>query len=334
LGIEAEDKMNESESDLGLYKLDATLDGEIIFSMKLDRLNFLTNRFVNAHIDYKQWRETNTAIQKTFILPGDKNTIYNSSENSGKIHFTDTLTHRIRIVATDASGNISVLNFKVRFSGKEKILIAPAASILFKYNSANNFIKDSVKLNLPEGVLYNDFNFQYHESKGDSKFKSAIYSLHNPFEPLHSAVELSILPFAISAELKNKAVIVYRNENGKISSKLSQWNGDWLTAKVRDFGDYSVMLDTIKPSIVPSGIKQYQLITRDDLRFTVTDNLTGIASYKAMLDGKWILMEYDAKNNRMIVDLEETITGGDHTVVIKASDQVNNETTFSFQFKK
>ncbi len=334
-GLEAEDKMNESESDLGLYKVEAALDGEIVFSMKLDRLNFLNNRYVNAHIDYKQWKETNTAIQKTFILPGDKNTIYASSENKGIINFKDTLTHRIRISASDASGNISVLNFKIKYSGKEKKEPAPQkTAVKFSYNQINSFANDSVKLSIPVGVLYEDFYFHYNKTMSVAKFLSPIHSLHNPYTPLHSAADLAILPYPIKSNLKSKAVIVFRNENGKISSKTSQWDGNWITAKIRDMGDYSVMVDTVAPSIIPYGIKQNQLITRDDLRFTVSDNLTGVTNYKATLDGKWILMAYDAKNDRMIVELDEAISTGEHSLKITVSDQVNNENTFTYKFKK
>ncbi|MCY7410267.1 MAG: M23 family metallopeptidase [Chitinophagales bacterium] len=334
-GLEAEDKMNESESDLGLYKVEATLDGEIVFSMKLDRLNFLNNRYVNAHIDYKQWKETNTAIQKTFILPGDKNTIYASSENKGIINFKDTLTHRIRISASDASGNVSVLNFKIKYSGKEKKEPAPQKTeVKFSYNHINSFANDSVKLSIPMGVLYEDFYFHYNKTMSAAKFLSPIHSLQNSYTPLHSAADLAILPYPIKSNLKSKAAIVFRNENGKISSKTSQWDGNWITAKIRDLGDYSVMVDTMAPSIIPYGIKQNQLITRDDLRFTVSDNLTGVTNYKAMLDGKWILMAYDAKNDRMIVELDEAISTGEHSLKITVSDQVNNENTFNYKFKK
>ena len=129
-------------------------------------------------------------------------------------------------------------------------------------------------------------------------------------------------------------MIVYENDKGGRSSKTSHWDGSWLSAKARDFGDFYVMLDTVAPKITPVGIRQNQLLTTNKISFTIADNLSGIVSYKGMLDGKWILMEYDAKNDRLSCVLDGTVSAGEHSLKVTVTDDVMNEGSYILKFKK
>lgn len=183
-------------------------------------------------------------------------------------------------------------------------------------------------------MLYEDVDFVYSmDNAAAQKSFSAIHHVHNAFTPLHSFCDLSILPRKIPETLKSKAVIVYRNENGRISSKTTRWDGNFLTTRIRDFGDYFVMLDTAKPKIT-TAIAQNQLITSNHISFTVSDNLSGITQYNAFTDNQWTLTEYDAKNNRMQCEIGDSLPIGNHELKLIVKDEVNNEATFILLFRK
>jgi hypothetical protein len=61
-------------------------------------------------------------------------------------------------------------------------------------------------------------------------------------------------------------------------------------------------------------VKQNQLITGSEIRFTISDNLSGIVSYKGFLDGKWILMEYDPKMIGSPVTWMQQLAKGEHSL--------------------
>jgi len=90
----------------------------------------------------------------------------------------------------------------------------------------------------------------------------------------------------------------------------------------------------VAPKIVPLNFKQKQWLSNYSfLKFKITDDYTGIKSYRGEINGKWILLEYEPKNNTLIFDFddlkfEQTL----HKLIIEAEDFVGNKTIFSIDF--
>jgi hypothetical protein len=158
--------------------------------------------------------------------------------------------------------------------------------------------------------------------------------LHNSLTPLHNAGELKLLPRHNSDSLKKKAVVSYRNSKNRISALTTYWDGNFAVAKIRDFGDYFLMLDTLPPVVSVIGLQQNHLLTRTAIHFLAADNLSGISSYNGYLDGTWILLEYNAKANQLICTLDRPLQKGNHSLRAVVKDKVNNSTSFTFNFKK
>lgn len=336
-GVDAEDFMNTSKSDLGVYQVEAFRDSIPYLSLKLDRLSFANGRYVNAHVDYRLWQQNGTIIRRLFLLPGDNNNyIYDLVKEQGRIFLPDTLAHSLRIRATDENGNFSDLHFHVKFSGKKTLrLRAQSYSALFVYDKPNTFKADSMKLNLPQHSLYDTLYFKYSAtSSGTRNFLSPVHHVHDPFTPLHAAGELQLLPRFIPDSLKKKAVIVYRNQKKKLSALTTHWEENYLAARIRDFGDYYVMLDTVPPIVSVIGLRQNNFLKGTRVRFLAADNLSGIVSYNGYLDDKWILMEYNARADQLICNLDSPLQKGTHQLRVVVVDEVNNKTTYTFNFRK
>jgi len=95
-------------------------------------------------------------------------------------------------------------------------------------------------------------------------------------------------------------------------------------------------LDTVKPKIIPINFKDDQLLTKYRfLKFRVSDDLSGIKSYRGEIDGKWILLEYDAKIGLLTYDFNDgQLEGTKHSLKVIASDNVNNTNTYIATFYK
>ena len=62
------------------------------------------------------------------------------------------------------------------------------------------------------------------------------------------------------------------------------------------------------------------------INFKIGDNLSGIKSYSASIDRKWILTSYKRKRNRLVVSLSEIegLTQGTHDLEIEVVDERGN----------
>jgi hypothetical protein len=61
--------------------------------------------------------------------------------------------------------------------------------------------------------------------------------------------------------------------------------------------------------------------------------LSGIQSYNGFIDGKWVLLEYDAKNDLLTGSLAQ-VSKGQHELKLIVKDYKNNIAETSVSFRK
>ncbi|MDB4159558.1 M23 family peptidase, partial [Flavobacteriaceae bacterium] len=107
----------------------------------------------------------------------------------------------------------------------------------------------------------------------------------------------------------------------------------WV-GKSKSLGEFVVSRDSIAPKIVPLNFKNEQWLSNYSfLKFKIEDDYTGIKSYRGEINGKWILLEYEPKNNTLIFDFSDLdFEQALHEVTIEAEDSVGNKTTFAIDF--
>jgi len=108
-----------------------------------------------------------------------------------------------------------------------------------------------------------------------------------------------------------------------------------VTGSTFSFGTYAIATDTVPPSITPLFMPSAETSPEDGvIRITVTDDLSGIASFVALIDGQWALFDYDAKNNLFVHTLrpERTQPGQNHQIDLSVRDAKDNLSTFTTSF--
>ncbi|MFY0688674.1 MAG: M23 family metallopeptidase [Cyclobacteriaceae bacterium] len=85
----------------------------------------------------------------------------------------------------------------------------------------------------------------------------------------------------------------------KIGNRLRYVGGKQLDDgtfefKSRDFATYTIATDSIPPKITPISW------SRSNLKVSIKDDLSGIKSYNATVDGDFLMMRYDAKKNLLM----------------------------------
>ncbi len=81
----------------------------------------------------------------------------------------------------------------------------------------------------------------------------------------------------------------YYTSGGAKSFLGGTWDGDTLTFGSRYLGEITILQDNVKPTI--SVVR----VNSSEMRFVIRDALSGIDSYEAYVNGKWVLMRYEHK---------------------------------------
>jgi hypothetical protein len=70
-----------------------------------------------------------------------------------------------------------------------------------------------------------------------------------------------------------------------------------------------------------------------ELRFTISDDLSGIKTWEGYLNGQWILLEYEPKTKKLVHHFDDGIVAeGKNDLKIVITDNVGNSTIFETQF--
>jgi murein DD-endopeptidase MepM/ murein hydrolase activator NlpD len=341
--IQVHDQQNDTDNKNGPYSISLFIDSVEVYYVRMETFSFDETRYVNSYLDYAEYVRNNIRLQRTRIDPGNKLSIYGNVLNKGVFQFRDTLVHTIRYEVKDVAGNISSLTFQVR---SEKNAIALPASLSgnkdlpansksqtadFNYATSNHFSTGSVILEAPTGVFYDSFIFKYDSVSRIAGTYSAVHRIHENTTPVHDFITLSIKPSGLPAKLRDKSLLVKIKTDGKsFSSAGGKWEQDgFVRAKIREFGSYSVAVDTIPPKINPLQKETFtNLAVQKYVKFSISDELSGIASYRGTLNGKWILMDYDAKNNLLVYTIDDQLLKGENIIRLEVVDMKNNRKTY------
>lgn len=331
-GIVTTDRHNGMSGINGVYSIQLEVDGKMVYTSALERFAFEDSKAINSHIDFPTYLNTKRSIQKSFVEPGNPLKIYSSLVNSGRINFNDGASHQLRYIVTDSKGNASVLPFTVNAGSAAVVAPTILAGIIFPYNKVNEFNSDDIKVIFPQGTLYSDLNFTYKKlPKPVGNSWSAMHQIHNRFTPLHIGFDLWIKADNLPENLRSKALIV--NSNG--NSQGGSFDNGYVKAMPKNFGSFYVALDTISPRIIPVNISAGKSMAGlSKMTFKISDNLSGIKSFNGYIDGKWVLMEFDAKSATLWHSFDERTTSGKHTLELMVTDMKDNTGHYKISFSK
>ena len=336
-GLKVYDHMNYVTNWNGIYRLEMKKNETPAFSFEMEKLNFSENRYLNAHLDYAEQVTNKAYFNRCYKLPGSRLSIY--PQQDGVVELYKDKATRIDLMAEDADGNSCSLRFWVKRSEIENPPPPLVYNYLLPYNEDNVINTGSLRVFIPKGALYENLAMQYSSEKdASSGIYAPFHHIHTPDVPLHQYIDLSITADAIPETLKSKAFIAYCNTKREVRNCGGSWEGNQLKAKVRQLGDYTIMVDEIPPTISPvlykenmRGMSKMTFRIRDN--FEVSGNARGL-QYEGTLDGQWLLFEYDAKNDLLIHTFDERTQPGTHQLRLTVRDNRGNATVWEGTFTR
>ncbi len=336
--VQANDFFDFSENICGVYSIELKIDGELYYLFKMDRFSFDESRYINSHIDYEEYIKSRKRFHKTWLDPGNNLSIYNYVRERGIFEVKDGNPHPVTIEIKDIHGNKSVVKFSIISRYKYLPASHNEYDKLLSYDKRNYFHSDSIMADFPAHTFYKDLKFTYDKMPSNKGLLSGIHILHNKTVPVHKHIRLSVQISDRWKNLYDKLILVNVDTvSGRFYSAGGFFNNGWITANIRAFGNYAVAVDTIPPKIIPLSIKNKNLLTESSkIRFLISDDLSGIESYEGYLDDKWMLFDYDAKNDLIVhdIDPERFEMGKKHHLILHVTDSKGNRSVYEASFHK
>lgn len=337
-GINTYDFMDGRANQNGVYQLTVKADGKTIYHFAMDKFSFNETRYVQTHMDYQADERNDIIVHRCYRLPGNVLPIYDTVQNNGIIQLDTDKASYISIVAKDFNGNTSTLNFFIKY---DKTISRPDYSTMiydtaFDYRDDNTFQNDEVKVFMPKNTCYDSVFFHYEKLSEPvaGKIFSSVHQIHTEEEPAQLYFTLSIKPIGLPERLKDKALIIRETKKpNEPDAKESSWDGEFLKTKTRDFGKYYIVVDTVPPAIKPVNIAENKTMTSlSGIQVKITDDISGINKFRGTVDGQWILMEYDSKNDMLTYFFDEYVKPGEHIFSLIVTDNVANESNYQAKF--
>ena len=325
-GIETIDKQSFTYNVNGTYKILLKENSSDLIEFKFDSLTFDEKRLFLKHLDFKELVENNSKI---ILLNNEINSNYKfvRKNQSGKFYVKNSDIKDITIMLSDLNNNNTYVKIKMigdsieNFGGSKRVefnkIIRADLSYDLTYNNANVKFKK---------------NTFYRDTTIDFDFKNDTLYIINPYVPVNKSF---IINFPIDIDLKKGLYLARLDKNGNKFFSSSQLKNNFLISNTKALGKYYIDVDTIKPTIKKIG-KNKIIHKNQNLGYLINDDETGIKKYKAYINDKWALFEYEPKKNYIqfrpdnFIDLKN-----ENNLLIEIEDMVGNVTKYqeTFYFK-
>jgi hypothetical protein len=336
-GAEVYDLLNGSTNRCGVYLLQLIVDDIPRFMFQLDAISFANSRYVNAHMDYELKTEEGRSVHRLFRLPNNLLPIYTASIENGLLYLADDSAHNCEIIAIDAYGNQASLLFTCKAIKNPTPRIAPIDNSTFiSWEKGGFFTIDRYSVYIPPKALYQNIYFFAEKRSGTNGYLSDTLIAHRATEALDIGITISERFDSVNENLKDKLVFARVNSSNKLVAEGGEFLDGELSVTTKNFGKYIVVADTTPPVLKPLSFHPGgRYGPAQSMTFQAIDELTGIDTYTAYVDGAWALFEYDAKSGtlRYTIDPLRIEKGRWHEIDIVVDDLKKNQSRYHGRFE-
>ncbi|MCJ8164639.1 M23 family metallopeptidase [Pontibacter sp. E15-1] len=180
-----------------------------------------------------------------------------------------------------------------------------------------SFTNEYLKVLFDKQSLYDTLYFQ-------TKLENNVYTVGDFFTPLLKGIQVTIRPDMTAVKDKSKAAVYFLGTGRGKGFVGGTWGeNNTLTFSTKNMGKFTVLEDTQQPYI--------KLVSksRDQIRFKISDNLSGLNSFNAYVNGQWLLMKYEHKTATIWSEKLDKNTPLSGEFVLKVKDNAGNEATYT-----
>jgi len=328
-GVETIDRQDLAANSNGVYNIQTFINGNKNFELDFKRFSFDETKHINQLIDYEHFIKKKSRVQKLF-RKNNPLSIIKYAVKDGYVSIEDSTNSVYKIRVADYKNNESWVTVQIK--GTKTSITTPKTQIATPY-----YIKADQTINLTEGKVSVDFykNTFYEDFYIDFEVKNDTLKLHEDTKAAKKNFTISFDVSNYTDADKNNLYIArlvgYKKYPSYIYTKRKD---DLLIARTKKLGTYTLATDTTKPLIKPINFKKEQWLSKYRfLKIKIDDEGSGISNYRATVNGKWVLMEYDYKTKTLTYDFNDSVVlDTKNNLKIIVTDNVGNNSTFETLF--
>jgi hypothetical protein len=193
---------------------------------------------------------------------------------------------------------------------------------------------------IPSGVDFNFYNKffdlrSFRRSLYDTLFleaayefnpekNSEIFDIGNLKTPLANALQITFKP-RLNYSSSDKFAVYNTLDFKHFAFEGNNWKNKEISITTHNLGTFTILEDTLSPSIRPVQVD------RRKISFRISDDLSGIKKIEAYLNGKWLLMHYDLKQDYIWSETLEPNNPLRGSFKLTVEDNVGNINEYSTQ---
>lgn len=316
--LDAAEFLSEPGRKMGWNLARVEVNDVLHWAMNLERFQFHETRLINTHLDYFILKAKKEKWVKLWGDDGNTLPFFQWPLSRGVLKVKEGSNYKVKIVVSDLAGfKDSVIFYLIGTALEQPNSSADKTEQVYCTPEAGGRITTNrYEVRIPPDALFFPVALSV---KADTSGANPVITLLPENIALNKSITIKIKP-GTAARLRPSALLITQNTGSGFTSIGGGYDEGWVTATTKEWGTYTIDADTLDPEI--------KLVGTNPLTFEIKDHLSGIASYRTTLGGKWLLMEYDAKSNRLKVHAYAQPEAGKHAVELTVRDKKGRKTVY------
>jgi len=148
-----------------------------------------------------------------------------------------------------------------------------------------------------------------------------VFEVGDEYVPLRKPISITLKPK--QGAYGEKYAVYALDDRGNLYHFGGSWYNGKITFKTGYFGRFTIAKDVQPPTIAVSRF------TKTNISLKINDDLSGIKSYRAEVNGKWLLMHYDPKTSRIWSEQLDKSQQMEGTFKLTVTDNQGNREIFT-----
>ena len=327
LGLQMYDRQDLSYNKNGIYKVKVEINGKTMALFQFDQLDYSDSNKLFLNIDYINYKKNKNKIQKLFFQDYKLLTFMKCMNTEGLFNIELGKSYQVKVNIEDFSGNTSYIVMYIEGARKqipnqrlEGKLIEPRLDYLLTLNDKEVYF--------PKKTFFKNAIIQVDGVQNTLSIGPNLFPFNKSYE----------VRFKVNEEdtLKLRQTFIAKKIGKKLSFLPTEINEGHWTTKLKDMGEYILARDSIPPKIVSSNFRPNQWLSKFKfIRVKISDDFSGVKSYRGAINGQWVLFEYEPKQNLLIFDFSDKVFDqAKHELKLEVLDNVGNKAVYKTTFFK
>ncbi len=329
-GVVSYDKQDLATNQNGVNGFEAFFNGNKTFEMDFNKFSFDESRHINRFIDYQFLKTKKSRIQKLFVEKGNNLSMYKNLDNNGFVQIDEGTSSVYKFCIKDFHGNDAWVTIPITGAAltvTKQPITEERRHYIFAHQ-ATDLKEKNVSVYIPANSFYDDTLIDFRVNNDTLYLDKDEIPL---FKNITITYDISHYQDTDKDKLYIAELLGYKKLPSHLKTKRTE---NTITASSNALGTYALVLDTVPPVITPVNFQNGKWISSVRyLKLKVEDALSGISNYRATINGKFILMEYEYKTKTLTFDFNDKIvTDTKNELKLIVTDNVGNSSTFEATF--